>query len=182
MPKRVEEDVDPEAFMQKGDSFLFATKVLGQQGMGRSIAGFALVVNSAFASEVYFKVLTIVERKMKPLRTHDLVHLFKDVGAETQEFIRETWERDFLPDLQKDYSHLDLPNVFKRPQSFDDALRKSASAFMDFRYGGFSNKPRYFHMLALPMLLRERIRHKRPDLIKTQRVTVYPANPPPTNT
>lgn len=165
--------------MQKGDSFLFATQVLERQGAGRSVAGFALVVNSAFASEVYLKVLTIVERNLRPLKTHNLENLFRDISPETQSAIRKKWEKDFLPDLQKNYSHINLPKEFKRPHSFDDALRKSASAFVDFRYGGFSNKPRYFHMLALPVLLRDQIKSRRPDLIKVPRVSVFPANPPP---
>ena len=165
--------------MQKGDSFLFATQLLERQLTGRSFAAFALVVNSAFAAEVYLKVLTIIERKLKPLKTHNLEHLFKDIGSYSQKLIRETWDRDFLPDMQKDYSHIDLPKVFKHPQSFDDALRRSELAFVDFRYGGFSSEPRYYHMLALPVLLRNRIGEVRPELIKAPKVTVYPANPPP---
>lgn len=164
--------------MQKGDSFLYATRVLEERGAGRSVAGFALVVNSAFASEIYLKVLTIIERNLRPLKTHNLENLFRDISPDTQDFIRKTWERDVLPGMQKNYSHIDLPNVFSPPSSFDDALRKSSSAFVDFRYGGFSSKPRYFHMLALPVLLRQQIERQRPDLIKVPRVSVYPANPP----
>lgn len=164
--------------MQKGDSFLYAVQTLERQGVGRSVAGFALVVNSAFASEVYLKVLALIERNLRPLMTHNLEHLFKDISPETQRIIKDIWERDYLPGLQKDYSHLDLPKVFTAPHSFEDALRKSASAFIEFRYGGFSDKPRYFHMLALPILLREQIERQRPDLIKRPRVTVHPAKPP----
>lgn len=178
MAIRLAEMPETGAFMQKGDSFLFATQVLEGQMTGRSVAAFALVVNSAFSSEVYLKVLTIIERQLKPLKTHNLENLFKDISPETQSVIRNTWEKDFPPGLQKDYSHIDLPKVLSQPHSFDDALRKSASAFVDFRYGGFSGKPRYFHMLALPTLLRAQIQRQRPELIKTPRVTVHPANPP----
>ena len=171
MPKRVSAHVDLPSLLQKAESFTFACRVIEAHGAGRVVAGFALVTNSAFACEAFMKALTLAERRLAPLETHNLKHLFFDLTEQTRSQIEKRFEDEILPSLQSGYKTPGLPKGLVPPNTFKVALERSARAFIDFRYANQSKKPMPYHLLSLPTLLRERLYEVRPDLKRTYRVS-----------
>lgn len=172
MGKRVQKMPDLPSLIQKGESFRYACQIIQSHTPGRVIAGFALVTNNAFAAEAYLKCLTMIERKLKPLQTHNLMHLFRDLSSEAQQQLGERFERELLPSLQYQFNDPNLPAGLSGPSSFDVALQRSAFAFVDWRYADRSDKPMHYHLLGMPDLARERIYRLRPDLKRYPNVTM----------
>lgn len=165
MAKRVAGRVDLKSLVQKAESFHFACKVIEAHGPGRVVAGFALVVNSAWTCEAFMKALTLAERKLNPLGSHNLRHLFEDMGDETRAEVQERFEKELLPGLQQNMNVPGLPAKITPPSTFGVALDRSARAFIDFRYANQSNKPMHYHLMGMPVLLRDRLYRIRPDLV-----------------
>ena len=125
---------------------------------------FAYITVHAFTCEAFLKVLTLLEKKLPPLETHNLRHLFNDVSEETQERIRRTWEERHLDDVQGKKVIGGLPSWWTVPRNFDQALDKCAKAFIDWRYTtGTEEKPLQFHLMGLSAILREIILEKKPE-------------------
>jgi hypothetical protein len=179
MGKRVSGHVDLKSLIQKAESFDFACKVIQAHGPGRVVAGFALVVNSAWTCEAFMKALTLAERRLNPLETHNLRHLFDDMSDDAQAEVQERFEIEILPKLQQSINAPGLPTKLTPPTSFGVALDRSARAFIDFRYANQSNKPMHYHLIGMPVLLRDRLYRIRPDLVPGFNVSRVPRSRQP---
>jgi len=176
VPKRVDPPFDAKSIMQHGDQFHATMRLIGAQG-DPEFANFAtpFVACAAFALEVYLKVLTNIERKLPPLKTHNLLHLFQDISAETQAYLDFQWTDEALPKLQQHQNHPNLPKDYPKVHTFRQALEMSADAFVDWRYSSTS-KNRMFCVPDLVPMARAVILAKRPDL-GSRRAVMKPLRP-----
>jgi hypothetical protein len=164
MPKRVQGKVDPKSMFRRGASFHNASVFLNNQPMQvLAQMTFAWVTCQAFACEAFLKVLTQLERRLSPLETHHLRHLFNDISPETQGRIRAEWTDKCLPGVNGSNFSGQLPTWWDAPQSFDQALDKCAKAFVDWRYKDSETTPLYFHLTGLPGIIRRIILERKPE-------------------
>ena len=105
MPKRIQPPFDVKSFMEHGDQFHFNMIIIRKQPEDEfPMLVTPWVVSAAFALEVYFKVLAHLERKLLPLKTHNLLHLFEDISAQSQMKIEAEWTTQHLPRAFSDHS------------------------------------------------------------------------------
>ncbi len=129
---------DPLVALKLADAFIFCTQTVVQ--VTERPLPFellcALVVNHAFASELYFKCLKLVESKAE-LRGHNLKELFNGQSKTSQSKIKT----NYAEILKTDGFCLEQAALIKsqwgNPEEFfdfEDALNASSDAFPEARY------------------------------------------------
>lgn len=107
---------DPKRIIDTADAFLLAgERAMEQRPVGVNRFQMLLVpgvVSNAFAAELYFKALLMLEGG--PASGHDLASLFAKLKDETRKVVRE--------------------QIGLAETDFDDGLGKVAKAFVEWRY------------------------------------------------
>ena len=177
MPKRVDPPFDVKGLMQQGDQFLHAMHLFGQQTNDEfAKVATPFVVCSSFALEAYLKVLTYIEKNLRPLKTHNLRDLFFDISPESQVILEEKWTKEALPKIMRHHQNPYLPSDFPRIQTFRQALEQSAHAFVDWRYAGRKDD-RNFSLPDLVPMAWQIIAEKRPE-IRSRKQIMRPLDGP----
>lgn len=164
MPKRIEGQFDAKSFMELGDQFFHAVRVLSAvPGPQKVLAATPVITSSAFTIEIYFKLLTHIERNLMPLKTHHLLHLFNDLTDATRDEIEQTWTTHELPGIQRQATLPQLPKEFPKVENLRQALEMGGDAFVDWRYAPRS-KNRAFFLMGLIPIARDAVLKRKPDL------------------
>lgn len=153
MPKRgarVSYDVSALSLFEKGDSFFEAGALLGSVPDDYPKHQFAHVTCFAFALEAWLKVIAIEQKKVSPLRTHDLLELFDDIPSEAQQLIEETWKVKCLAVVVLQRMHGLVPR--DTPTTLRASLERSRDAFTAWRY---SDDPIEWHLGGLMSIVRD---------------------------
>lgn len=155
--------------MEHGDQFHFAMTIFGRQG-DADFPNLAtpFVTCASFALEAYFKVLANIERRLLPLHTHNLKHLFADISDASQRRLEAEWSATALPRLARQMADPNLPRDMPRVQTFQQALEMAATSFVDWRYATRKDN-RFFHLPDLVPMARRVIVDQRPELGRTRK-------------
>jgi hypothetical protein len=128
----------PQSIFAHADGFLKAASKLHGDPPGDAFA--ALVINSAFACELYLKCLIHLETGQLFKDEHDLKKLFSKLSAGTQASIETKFDAAFkLPDydLSKVPEHMRESAeqaIAMQPKNLREALKAGGSAFVRWRY------------------------------------------------
>jgi hypothetical protein len=122
--------VQPKAIFEHADTFFHAINQL-QRSPSAVIGAVAMPVMavSAFASELYFKTLIVLDGKPAP-RSHDLYDLFSKLSPITRESLEVRWNsiirdrEEFLRNLERQESPI--------PRLLEDAIKEGREGSKDF--------------------------------------------------
>jgi len=152
--------IDAEESFKRGDSFLLAHSFMESQPVEiLAPCSAAHVTISAFCVEIYMKVLAQLERGEPPLGGHDLKRLAHDLTFGSFRRIERAWKMANKESLKHRNR---VPDWARIPAKFDEALRRSAKAFVEWRYGEGSDL-RSWYLGGVSEELRAIILERKPE-------------------
>lgn len=132
---RLEKLINVEQTFSRAIDYLYATRVLQKLGTNLVLTvAHSYVTLAALALELHLKVLAQLEREEPPLDTHNLKFLAGDLKKESYKRIAKAWRATWKSRRKQIGDSPHVPDFAKVPAEFRDALDKSATAFVDFRY------------------------------------------------
>jgi HEPN domain-containing protein len=153
--------VDPNAVFDHGDRFLFAEtelrKLVERDGSKGRMLQFPGMVICAFAAELYFKCLLLLEGK-KPPQTHHLQQLFDRLNDDDKALIKAEWARMVAVTKEQIEAFERQMNVHL-PRELATALADCGDAFTLLRYV-YETRQATFYITHLPLVLRKVIQSK----------------------
>ena len=147
--------VQPKAIFEHADTFFHAIDRL-QRSPSAIISAVAMpvMVVSAFAAELYFKTLIVLDGKPAP-RSHDLYDLFSKLSPTTRTNLEDRWNliirdrQEFLRNVERQESSI--------PRLLEDAIKEGREGFERLRYIYEGGDPFRFFLGDLPIALRRTI-------------------------
>jgi hypothetical protein len=121
------------------------------------------IVNSAFASELYFKALVLIESGQSA-KGHDLHKLFKLLRPDTRREIESRFDAEAGKTGPRDAKRALEITGYDLKWRFEDVIVSSAQAFVDWRYLYEEGANMSFGLIQLPTVLMDIIIERRPDL------------------
>jgi hypothetical protein len=153
--------VQSKAIFDHADTFFHAIDQL-QRSPSAVIGAVAMpvMVVSAFASELYFKTLIVLDGNQAP-RSHDLYDLFSKLSPKAKAHLESRWNpiiRD-REELLKNIEH----HTASIPRILEDALKEGREGFERLRYIYEGGDPFRFSLGDLPLAIRRTILDLQPS-------------------
>ncbi len=165
----------PQSIFVHADSFLKTVMHLAKEPSdpGFDPACFAaLVTNSAFAAELYFKCLIEMETGQSVAKVHNLEHLFLKLSEGRQDEIAKRFDEATAKHPGYDLSNIPSEmskRIERHPQTFREILTAGAEAFVEWRYLYQDDESTsLFALFPLPDILRTLIVEQKPEWDKFQ--------------
>lgn len=158
----------PQSIFAHADGFLKTVSIL-HTDPPNPLCLTAIVVNSAFASELYLKCLLHIETGKLFKGQHDLGKLFAKLSAATQAEIEGPFDEQLSRGPKYDFSGASKEAqeaAVRQPKNLRDALRAGREAFVEWRYLyeiDDLTQANFFSLFPLPDILRVVILRKRPE-------------------
>jgi HEPN domain-containing protein len=133
-------------------------------GKPNPMAGAAVVINSAFASELYIKCLILLEKGQLIKDQHDLGKLFRQLHADTQTMIETPFDAEMARGPEISDATKAMLGARRPPRTLREALAEGADAFVRWRYlyETDDSRHRFFALFPLPKILNAVILGRKP--------------------
>lgn len=158
----------PQSIFVHANGFLKSVNFLNRQPGDPQFDPFTfavMVMNSAFASELYLKCLIQIETGQMIKNEHDLNALFRKLPAAVQQEIEGPFDAQMAKMPVYDTTQADaatLHVIATRPKTLRESLKVGGKAFIEWRYLYESETTGHFNLLPLPFILRDAILRRNP--------------------
>jgi hypothetical protein len=159
--------IAPEAIFLQGISFHTAFRHLYYDWKpwhpsGKYAVNTPACVLSAFASELFFKTIVVVETGRVP-KGHNLLVLFNQMSAATQKRVTELWDQYAIEHANRWVEIEEGMGGLPVARDLPTALKRGGRAFELARYSYERREEFQFYLGALPEMLKRVIFELRPD-------------------